>query len=92
MDQLRGHTTGYAVPTYVVDAPGGGGKIPVQTDTIVRHDDGVWQLRNWAGKVYSYRDPHAPHAPHAPAAAATAATATAAKSAKAATAAIVEAR
>ncbi len=66
MDQLRGHTTGYAVPTYVVDAPGGGGKIPVQHDTIVGHRDGVWQLRNWAGKVYSYRDPNAPHAPHAP--------------------------
>jgi lysine 2,3-aminomutase len=63
MDQLRGHTTGYAVPTYVVDAPGGGGKIPVQTENIVGHDGGVWQLRNWAGKVYTYRDPNAPHAP-----------------------------
>ncbi|MBV8201351.1 MAG: KamA family radical SAM protein [Acidobacteria bacterium] len=62
IEQLRGHTTGYAVPTYVVDAPGGGGKIPVQTETIVGHDKGVWQLRNWAGKVYSYRDPHAGHA------------------------------
>ena len=58
MDQLRGHTTGYAVPTYVVDAPGGGGKIPVQAETIVGHDGDVWQLRNWAGKVYSYLDPH----------------------------------
>ena len=57
MEQLRGHTTGYAVPTYVVDAPGGGGKIPVQAETIVGHDGDVWQLRNWAGKVYSYRDP-----------------------------------
>jgi lysine 2,3-aminomutase len=57
MDQLRGHTTGYAVPTYVVDAPGGGGKIPVQAEAIVGHDDGVWRLRNWAGEVYSYIDP-----------------------------------
>jgi lysine 2,3-aminomutase len=57
MDQLRGHTSGYAVPTYVVDAPGGGGKIPVQAEAIVGHDDGVWRLRNWAGQVYSYVDP-----------------------------------
>ncbi len=57
MQQLRGHTTGYAVPTYVVDAPGGGGKIPVQPETIVGHQDGEWRLRNWAGKVYSYFDP-----------------------------------
>ncbi len=58
MSQLRGHTTGYAVPTYVIDAPGGGGKIPVQSETILGHDEaGVWQLRNWAGKQYSYLDP-----------------------------------
>jgi lysine 2,3-aminomutase len=57
MEQLRGHTTGYAVPTYVVDAPGGGGKIPVQAETVVGHDGGVWRLRNYAGKVYSYVDP-----------------------------------
>ncbi|HEY0782007.1 MAG TPA: KamA family radical SAM protein [Thermoanaerobaculia bacterium] len=57
MAQLRGHTTGYAVPTYVVDAPGGGGKIPVQQETIVGHEHGVWQLRNWAGKTYRYTDP-----------------------------------
>jgi lysine 2,3-aminomutase len=59
MAQLRGHTTGYAVPTYVVDAPGGGGKIPVQAETIIGHDDdiGLWHLRNWAGKEYSYLDP-----------------------------------
>lgn len=59
MSQLRGHTTGYAVPTYVVDAPGGGGKIPVQSETIAGHDveEGVWRLRNWAGREYSYVDP-----------------------------------
>jgi lysine 2,3-aminomutase len=56
MRQLRGHTTGYAVPTYVVDAPGGGGKIPVQAETIVGVENGVWQLRNWAGRTYSYAD------------------------------------
>ncbi|HEX2224244.1 MAG TPA: KamA family radical SAM protein [Thermoanaerobaculia bacterium] len=57
ISQLRGHTTGYAVPTYVVDAPGGGGKIPVQPDTVMDHAGGVWQLRNWAGDVYRYVDP-----------------------------------
>ena len=57
MSQLRGHTTGYAVPTYVIDAPGGGGKVPVQRETILGHDDGVWQIRNWQGQTYSYVDP-----------------------------------
>jgi lysine 2,3-aminomutase len=57
MSQLRGHTTGYAVPTYVIDAPGGGGKVPVQRETLVGHEDGVWHLRNWEGKTYSYVDP-----------------------------------
>ncbi len=59
MSELRGHTSGYAVPTYVVDAPGGGGKIPLQPETVVGRDDGVWRLRNWAGKVYSSVDPPA---------------------------------
>jgi lysine 2,3-aminomutase len=57
MGQLRGHTSGYAVPTYVVDAPGGGGKIPVQPETVVGRDGGVWQLQNWAGEIYTYIDP-----------------------------------
>ncbi|MBW8877014.1 MAG: KamA family radical SAM protein [Acidobacteria bacterium] len=56
MAQLRGHTTGYAVPTYVIDAPGGGGKVPVQQDTILGHEDGVWSLRNWQGRTYTYED------------------------------------
>jgi len=59
MAELRGHTTGYAVPTYVVDAPGGGGKIPVQVDTILGTEDGVWSLRNWEGRTFSYVDPAA---------------------------------
>jgi lysine 2,3-aminomutase len=59
MSELRGHTSGYAVPTYVVDAPGGGGKIPVQPETIVGREGATWQLKNWAGKVYTYIDPPA---------------------------------
>ncbi len=54
---LRGHTSGYAVPTYVVDAPGGGGKVPIQAETITGYEDGVWSLRNWAGETYTYTDP-----------------------------------
>jgi len=57
MAELRGHTTGYAVPTYVVDAPGGGGKIPVQAETVLDRDGRTWHLRNWEGKTYSYVDP-----------------------------------
>jgi lysine 2,3-aminomutase len=57
MAKLRGFTTGYAVPTYVVDAPGGGGKIPLQPETVVARDGGRWQLRNWAGQTYTYIDP-----------------------------------
>jgi len=56
MAQLRGHTTGYAVPTYVIDAPGGGGKVPIQQETVAGHADGVWSLRNWQGRTYTYED------------------------------------
>ena len=54
---LRGHTTGYAVPTYVVDAPGGGGKIPLQPDYLVGRDGEDLVLRNFEGKLFRYPDP-----------------------------------
>ena len=57
MGGLRGHTTGYAVPTYVIDAPGGGGKVPIQAQTILDYENGHVSLRNWAGQDYSYVDP-----------------------------------
>jgi lysine 2,3-aminomutase len=57
MSQIRGHTTGYAVPTYVIEAPGGGGKVPIQAETIMGREDGVWTLRNWHGHDYTYVDP-----------------------------------
>ena len=57
LDGLRGHTTGYAVPTFVVDAPGGGGKIPVQRDAIVGRDGDDLLLRNWEGRTFRYPDP-----------------------------------
>lgn len=54
MQQLRGHTTGYAVPTYVIDAPGGGGKIPITPDYIVAENDKQLTLKNYAGQEYTY--------------------------------------
>jgi lysine 2,3-aminomutase len=55
---LRGFTTGYAVPTYVIDAPGGGGKVPIQASTILEYaEDGTVRLRNWEGEVFTYLDP-----------------------------------
>ena len=54
---LRGHTTGYAVPTYVIDAPGGGGKIPLQPDSVVGRDGDNLVLRNFEGKTFLYPDP-----------------------------------
>ncbi len=55
--QLRGHTTGYAIPQFVVDAPGGGGKIPILPDYIVGRDGDDLLLTNFEGGVYRYPDP-----------------------------------
>ncbi|MEQ8349197.1 MAG: KamA family radical SAM protein [Sneathiellaceae bacterium] len=54
---LRGHTTGYAVPTFVIDAPGGGGKIPLLPETVIGRDGDDLILRNFEGKPYRYPDP-----------------------------------
>ncbi len=56
LEKLRGHTTGYAVPTFVVDGPGGGGKIPLMPNYVVSVKDGVWTLRNFAGKIFTYKE------------------------------------
>ena len=53
---LRGHTTGYAVPNYVIDAPGGGGKIPLLPETVVGREGTDLLLRNYEGKIYRYPD------------------------------------
>lgn len=54
IQQLRGHTTGYAVPQLVIDAPGGGGKIPLNPDTIQEITETEIVLRNFQGKEYRY--------------------------------------
>jgi lysine 2,3-aminomutase len=53
---LRGFTSGYAVPQYVVDAPGGGGKIPLLPDYYRGHENGFALLANYQGKVFRYPD------------------------------------
>ena len=57
IEKLRGHTTGYAVPSSVIDAPGGGGKIPVGPTYMISQDKGKMVLRNYQGKVFEYQEP-----------------------------------
>ena len=57
MEGLRGHTSGLAIPQFVVDAPNGGGKIPVNPQYLLAYDNGRAILRNFQGKVYEYQDP-----------------------------------
>ncbi|HQP10122.1 MAG TPA: lysine 2,3-aminomutase [Candidatus Omnitrophota bacterium] len=57
MEQLRGHTSGYAVPTYVIDGPGGGGKIPINPNYVIAHENNQYVLRNFAGQQFTYQDP-----------------------------------
>jgi lysine 2,3-aminomutase len=57
IEALRGHTSGLAVPQFVVDAPNGGGKIPVNPNYVVSHEGKRWVLRNYAGKEYEYFEP-----------------------------------
>lgn len=54
IEKLRGHTSGYAVPTYVIDGPGGGGKIPIGPNYILSQAKGKYVLRNYRGKIYTY--------------------------------------
>jgi len=58
IEKLRGHTTGYAVPTYVIDAPGGGGKIPLAPDYLMSRGNGKVVLRNYEGKTFEYPEPN----------------------------------
>jgi lysine 2,3-aminomutase len=54
MEKLRGHTTGYAVPQYVIDAPGGGGKVPINPDYVLSRNADRIVIRNYEGKVFEY--------------------------------------
>jgi lysine 2,3-aminomutase len=57
MEHLRGHISGLAVPTFVVDAPGGGGKIPVNPNYIVTQHEHKFVLRNFEGRIVAYEEP-----------------------------------
>ena len=56
IEELRGHTSGYAIPHFVIDAPGGGGKIPLLPDYVKGIKDGNIELRNYEGNLYYYPD------------------------------------
>jgi len=57
IEGMRGHTSGLAVPTYVIDLPGGGGKVPLQANYLVSRSDGQLVFKNYLGKTYSYHNP-----------------------------------
>ncbi len=57
IEGLRGHTTGYAVPQFVIDGPGGGGKIPINPNYLIDTAPGSVTLRNYEGQVFEYPDP-----------------------------------
>jgi len=59
LEQLRGHTSGLSVPTYVIDLPGGGGKVPVGPMFMMHYDERAGRaiLRNFQGRVFEYLDP-----------------------------------
>ena len=57
IENLRGHTSGYAVPTFVVDAPGGGGKTPVMPNYLISQSPSRVVLRNYEGVITTYTEP-----------------------------------
>jgi L-lysine 2,3-aminomutase len=57
MEALRGHISGFAVPTYVVDAPGGGGKIPIMPQYLISQSADKVVLRNYEGIITTYTEP-----------------------------------
>jgi lysine 2,3-aminomutase len=57
VESLVGHTTGFAVPTYVVDAPGGGGKIPIMPNYLISYSTNKVVLRNYEGIITTYHEP-----------------------------------
>jgi lysine 2,3-aminomutase len=57
IESLRGHTTGFAVPTFCVDAPGGGGKVPIMPNYMISMNDRKVIMRNFEGVIASYSEP-----------------------------------
>jgi lysine 2,3-aminomutase len=65
IEALRGHTSGLAIPTYVIDAPGGGGKVPIGPDYLISMSEGRVVVRNYEGLISRYIQPmdYRPHVP-----------------------------
>ena len=63
IEALRGHTSGFAIPTYVIDAPGGGGKVPVMPQYLISQSDRRVVVRNFEGLITTYTQPedYKPH-------------------------------
>lgn len=57
LEGLQGHTTGFAVPMYVIDAPGGGGKIPIMPNHVISQGHRTYVLRNFEGRICTYTEP-----------------------------------
>ncbi len=57
MESLIGHTSGFSVPTYVIDAPGGGGKIPIMPNYLISMSTNKVVLRNYEGVITTYKEP-----------------------------------
>jgi len=57
IEGLRGHTSGMAVPTFVIDAPGGGGKIPVMPNYVISRNSSKTIVRNYQGEIFAYEEP-----------------------------------
>ncbi len=57
IEGMRGHTSGLAVPTFVIDLPHGGGKVPLQPDYLLSRTEDGYLLRNYQGRIFRYRDP-----------------------------------
>ncbi|MDD5773442.1 MAG: KamA family radical SAM protein [bacterium] len=59
IEKLRGYTSGYAIPSFVIDAPGGGGKIPINPNYVLSNVKDKFVLRNFQNKIYEYYEPQA---------------------------------
>jgi lysine 2,3-aminomutase len=57
IEGMRGHTSGLAVPTFVIDLPQGGGKVPIQPNYILEQTESELLLRNYEGRTFRYRNP-----------------------------------
>ncbi|MDP7611572.1 MAG: KamA family radical SAM protein [Nitrospinaceae bacterium] len=58
ISDLQGHTSGMGVPYFVIDAPGGGGKVRLLPDTVIEHNENEVVIKNYEGKLFRYPQPH----------------------------------